>query len=126
MVHLEEKNLSAWLFKVSIYHFYDLCRREKRYPNIMIDENLFIQLFRHEETGESVVLSNEQSQKVQYVLNQLKPSYRNLLILKYDHNLSYAQMAEVLDMIVEKIRTFLYRARNELKMIWSETDEILY
>ena len=42
MVHLEVKNLSAWLFKVSIHQFYDLYRRKQRFPKVNIGDHPFI------------------------------------------------------------------------------------
>ena len=56
MVHLEVSNLSAWLFKVSINQFYDICRRQQRFPKVNIDDTAFIATFVQEETGEDFLL----------------------------------------------------------------------
>lgn len=37
MVELHEKNISAWLFKVALYAYYDLCRKNKRHPSCSIE-----------------------------------------------------------------------------------------
>ncbi|WP_042347647.1 RNA polymerase sigma factor [Bacillus massiliigorillae] len=120
MVHLEVNNLSAWLFKVSIHQFYDKCRRNQRYPKVNINHEAFIHYFIQEETSEDILLLKELHGEVQSILNELKPSFKNLLILKYDLGLSYEEISSLLDMKVETIRTSLYRARKEFGKKWSE------
>ena len=123
MVHLEVTNLSAWLFKVSIHQFYDICRRQQRFPKVNIDDHAFITTFIQEETGEDVLLQKEFHGDIRNMLDELKPSYKNLLLLKYDLGLSYEEIAMMLDMKVETVRTTLYRARKEFKKNWSEKNE---
>lgn len=123
MVHLEVKNLSAWLFKVSIHQFYDLCRRKQRFPKVNIDDNTFISLFIQEESGEDLLLQREFHGDIRNILDELKPSYKNLLLLKYDLGLSYEEISIMIDMKVETVRTTLYRARKEFKRKWSEKNE---
>lgn len=123
MVHLEEKNLSAWIFKVSINQFYDKCRQQQRFPKVNIDDDAFITIFIQEETGEDLLLQKEFYGDIRNILDKLKPSYKNLLLLKYDLGLSYEEIAMMLDMKVETVRTSLYRARKEFKKNWSEKNE---
>lgn len=123
MVHLEVKNLSAWLFKVSMHQFYDICRRKQRFPKVNIDDQAFITFFIQEETGEDALLLKEFHGDIQHILDGLKPSHKNLLLLKYDLGLSYEEIGAMIDMKVETVRTTLYRARNEFKKKWSEKNE---
>lgn len=122
-VHMEVNNLSSWLFKVSINQFYDIYRRNKRFPKVTIDEPAFIHLFIEEESGEDVLLMKEFQQDIRFILDELKASHKNLLLLKYELGLSYEEIAMMLDMKVETIRTTLYRARNEFKAKWSGKNE---
>ena len=123
MIHLEVENISAWLFKVSIHQFYDICRRTQRFPKVNIDDHAFISFFIQEETGEDFILLKEFHGDVHNLLDELKPSYKNLLLLKYDIGLSYEEISAMLDMKVETIRTSLYRARKEFKQKWREKYE---
>lgn len=123
MVHLEVSNLSAWLFKVSINQFYDICRRQQRFPKVNIDDTAFIATFVQEETGEDFLLQKEFHGDIRNMLDDLKPSYKNLLLLKYDLGLSYEEISVMLDMKVETVRTTLYRARKEFQKNWSEKNE---
>ena len=123
MVHLEVKNLSAWLFKVSIHQFYDLYRRKQRFPKVNINDHAFITFFIQEETSEDLVLLKEFQGDIRNLLDELKPSHKNLLLLKYDLGLSYEEISIMLDMKMETIRTTLYRARIEFKQKWREQNE---
>jgi RNA polymerase sigma-70 factor, ECF subfamily len=120
MVHLEVSNPSAWLFKVAINQFYDVYRRNQRFPKVTIDEPSFIHLFTIEDTSEDVVLLKELQADIRSMLDELKPGHKNLLLLKYDLGLTYEEISYMLDIKVETIRTSLYRARNEFKKKWSE------
>lgn len=123
MVHLEVKNISAWLFKVAIHQFYDLCRRTQRFPQVNIDDKAFITSFIQVETGEDLLLLKEFQGDIRSILNELKPSYKNLLLLKYELGLSYEEISMMLDMKVETVRTSLYRARKVFKEKWREHNE---
>jgi len=43
---------------------------------------------------------------------------KNLLILKYDIKLTYKEISNLLDISEEKVKTYLYRARNNFKKNW--------
>ena len=122
-IHLEVTNISAWLFKVSLHQYYDLYRRNQRFPKANIDEEHFLGLFVQEEDAQRMLLQAERAHDITAVLDRLKPAYKNLLLLKYDLDLTYEQMSVILDMKIDTIRTSLYRARNEFKQKWSEQNE---
>lgn len=116
LIYLNEKNISAWLFKVSLNKYYDLCRNEKRHPVMVIDENLIINLV--EEDSETFLTQKENKQEVEALLEELSPIHKNLIVMKYDLGLSYFQIASMLDMKEETVKTYLYRARNDFKKRW--------
>lgn len=53
-------------------------------------------------------------------LNELKPAYKNLLVLKYFMDVSYKEIGTILEMSEQKVKVYLYRARNKFKEIWEE------
>lgn len=123
MIHLTIDNPSAWLFKVSINNYYDLCRKQQRFPHVQIDESFLENMGRTREDGEHVLLQHEQKKDIEAVLNRLNPTQSNLLVLKYEMGLSYEEMSGLLDMKVDTIRTTLYRSRQKFKQEWSECIE---
>lgn len=116
LIHLNEKNISAWLFKVSLNKYYDLCRKQKRCPVIVIDENIITNLI--EDDSETLLIKKENKLEVEEILEELSPIYKNLIVMKYDLGLSYIQIANMLDMKEETVKTYLYRARNDFKRKW--------
>lgn len=117
---LTEENISPWLFKVALNKYYDLCRREKKYPRIIVDEEVFVDLFVQEEDGENSLLQKDHRGNIQKVLEGLPETAKNLLLLKYDMGLSYEKIQELLDINPKNMKTYLYRARNEFKKKWEE------
>lgn len=120
MIHLNVEKPSAWLFKVAINNYYDLCRKQKRYPHAQIDERFFENMYQIDEDGEQLVLRKEHKEEMETVLNQLSPAQSNLLVLKYELDLSYEEISVLLNMKIDTIRTTLYRSRNNFKQKWSE------
>lgn len=120
MIHLETENPSAWLFRVSLNNYYDLCRKQQRYPHAKIDERFFENLHQTDEDGEQVLLRKEDKQEIEAVLNQLSPAQSNMLLLKYGLGLSYEEMSSLLNRKVDTIRTTLYRSRHAFKQKWSD------
>lgn len=120
MIHLNTDNPSAWLFKVSINHYHDLCRKQRRYPHAQIDDTFLANMLKMDEDGEQLLLRKEQKQDIEKILNQLSPTQSNLLLLKYEMDLSYEEISVLLHMKVDTIRTTLYRSRKIFKQKWSE------
>ena len=124
MVELHEQNLSAWLFKVALHAYYDLCRKNKRYPNCSIeDQHQFFTGLADEVDGEMLFLTKEKGEEITSVLNMLNANQQNLLLLRYEMELSYKEIAELTDMDEKTIKTYLYRARLAFKKKWEETND---
>lgn len=108
---IDTNKISSWLFKVALNKYYDLYRKKSKYPSVNIDDkNFIVSIFNEVNTQ-----CNDQID-IESILNKLNPTYRNLLILKYDIGLSYKDISKILDMSEDKIRTYLYRARKSFKL----------
>jgi RNA polymerase sigma factor (sigma-70 family) len=112
---INPQKASSWLFRVAVNHYFDLCRRRKKEIYIPLDEGVY-----KDESllPEEFVLSKENEWEIEYVMNQLKPLYKNLLVLKYLVGLSYEEIAETLDIKMGSLKTSLFRARENFKLIY--------
>lgn len=119
-VHLLEHG-SAWLFKVAINQFYDLCRKQLRHPTVRIDEEILYTELRAAGV-EEIVLKKEIGLELKEELAQLSETYQNLLLLKYEMGLSYEEIGKLLGMKAETVKTYLYRARGSFKEKWRLRD----
>ncbi|MGM9987848.1 MAG: RNA polymerase sigma factor [Bacillaceae bacterium] len=118
-VYANMENPTAWLFKVAVNDYFNLCKRNKKHTHIQVEDSFFEKFLSHED-GELVMIQKERAKEIRSAIDSLKPSYANLLLLKYEMDLSYEQIATMLDTKPETVKTNLYRARNEFKKKWSE------
>ncbi|MFC4403744.1 sigma-70 family RNA polymerase sigma factor [Gracilibacillus xinjiangensis] len=98
---------STWLFRILIRECYSLLRsRDKMIP---YEENELLKRLdrEQEEEIESFYLSE--------ALSKLRSSYQTCLILFYYHDLSISDIAEVMEKPVGTVKTYLRRAKKNLK-----------
>lgn len=107
---ISSNNLTAWLFKVAINAYYDLCRKQNKLAKLSFD--LDYQTSKNLLPEEELILK-ECHQEIQQVLNQLSPTYKALLVMKYEKEMSYLNMGNSLGMKIEKVKTYLSRAKKQ-------------
>lgn len=108
---IDERKLSAWLYRVAINGYYDLCRRRKRIV-LPVDE---LELPAMDEDPEEFVLQQERLEDIELALNELLPLYKELLIMKYELELSYQEISDLLGIRVNQVKSALFRARKQFQ-----------
>lgn len=68
-----------------------------------------------EPSPEDVVLSSEQVEMVRRTLEDLPPQMRQCLILRLDQELKYKEIALIMDVSVDTVKSHLFQARQKLK-----------
>ena len=63
---------------------------------------------------ETQLLMNEQQEMVQTLLAELSPDYRQAVVLRYWYEMSYEEIAQIMDTTVSAIKSRLFRARKQL------------
>lgn len=111
---------NAWLFRVAINRFYDICRRKSRYPQLNIDDVVFIDKLSSDSNCDEYIVNCENKDQISRVINRLSAMQKNLLVLKYDMGLNYKEICEILDISEDNLKVYLYRARNSFKKYWEE------
>lgn len=120
---VEINNLSSWLFKISINNYKNKIKRGKIINSIPIDEAGFFEVLIDNFNVEENLLNKEKSLEVSKILNELKEEYRSLIIFKYEMDLSYKEIALLLGIDENTVKTYLYRARNKFKEEWGKLHE---
>ena len=116
---LNQDNISAWLFRVALNEYYDLCRKRKRVSTFSFDDNEIADILLVDNTcPEEKVISNENKEKINYTLSQLNETYKNLLLLKFSMGLSYKEISKLLDIGEDTAKTYVYRAKLQFKKLW--------
>lgn len=60
----------------------------------------------------------EKRREIRHLMRKIAPHYRAVLVLKYYRELSYEEIAEVLEWSPDKVKCYLHRARNIFKKLY--------
>lgn len=110
MDSIDENKFSAWMYKVAINRYYDLCRRNKRVV-IPID---YVDV-PDTEMPEEHLLQQEKREDIERVLGEMLPLHKELIIMKYELELSYQEISELLGIKTETVKSALFRARKQFQ-----------
>lgn len=116
---VDANKLSSWVFKVALNEYRNQLKRRSVMTELAVDEGFFSRLAAEEDLSE-IVLAHESADSVRACLSQLKESFMELLILKYELGLSYREIGVLLGLPETTVKTYLYRARNEFKRSWRD------
>lgn len=112
MDSVESSKVFSWLFRVAVNRYYDLCRKQKKQIHISLEN---YELIDKGPLPEDYIHNKEFRKDIQLILDQLKPLYKQLLVMKYDMELSYEEITEMLELNPGTLKTYLYRAREDFK-----------
>ncbi|MBM4763486.1 sigma-70 family RNA polymerase sigma factor [Bacillus sp. B15-48] len=110
--------LNAWLFKVAMSRFYDMYRKKKKEIHIPIEPEHLID----EEGPEKIILTSEQKNEFNELLDQIRPEYKHILLLKYEFHYSYKEISDTLEMKEETVKTWMYRARKQFEKVYRRSE----
>ncbi|MGG0644321.1 RNA polymerase sigma factor [Sporosarcina gallistercoris] len=108
----------SYIFTIALNEFRKKLKKRGKEQVITVDDLHFWNNFANDQDTESSVLHSEMNQEITRTLGHMKEVYRKLLVLKYELELSYHDIALLLGMKVETVRTYLFRARKEFQEMW--------
>jgi RNA polymerase sigma-70 factor (ECF subfamily) len=116
---------SSWLFKIANNHAIDHLRRARlatvsihgspHAANAEREEETRIVLESQDESPEQEMLALELGSEIEEAIAQLRPDYRTAVILRHIENRPYEEIAEIMEVPIGTVKTFLHRARAELR-----------
>lgn len=107
---------STWLYKIvknKCLNVIDQKKRRKTDPMEIDDTQPWVPL--DTVTPEQEVLRTEQTEILHAALGKLKESYRTILILRELRELSYEEIAEILNCTLGRVKSRLHEARKALR-----------
>ena len=117
--YVPRAKFTTWLLKITRNLVFNELRRSKRRPHVPLqsepgaeDPSL------KDETNlapDASLLESELRRTIEEAILQLPESQRMALVLRRYEQLSYEQIAEVLDLSVPAVKSVLFRARTELR-----------
>ena len=123
---VRELKLQAWLFKIALNIFYNHQRASSpRHTSLDILENSML-VEREDEADEpdEVVWHNEQRQEVEKLVASLPEHYRVVINLYYFEELSYQEIAELLNSPLGTIKAKMHRGIALLRKMLPNKDQV--
>jgi RNA polymerase sigma-70 factor (ECF subfamily) len=117
--YVARAKFTTWLLKITRNLVFNEMRRAKRHPHVpvQIDPEAEELPLKDEITAppDATLLQEELQGKIDDAIAQLPDTQRMALVLRRYQELSYEEIAEVLDLSVPAIKSLLFRARTELR-----------
>lgn len=116
---------SSWIFKIANNHTIDHLRK-KQLDTISIHGSPHATSAQEQENTRLVVQSGDESpaeyvehrelgSQIEQAIGQLRPEYRSAILLRHVEGYAYDEIAEIMDLPLGTVKTYLHRARRELK-----------
>ena len=120
-----EYKFSSWVFKIANNVAIDQLRR-RELDTLSLDgapdartqdqvEATALQAVDRTETPLAELESRELGSLIEGAVGKLRPEYRSCILLRHVEGRSYEEIAEILDLPLGTVKTYIHRARNELR-----------
>ena len=124
---------SSWLFKIANNVAIDHLRRRKLdtisidgSPHATSTEAVESSRLEFGDTAESAldeITSKELGSSIEQAIARLRPEYRACIMLRHVEDRSYEEIAATLDLPLGTVKTYIHRARHELRRALEHTRE---
>jgi RNA polymerase sigma-70 factor (ECF subfamily) len=128
-----EYKFSSWIFKIANNAAIDQLRRRAlntlsldgspNAENAEAVEATTLQIGDPRESQLDEVTSKELGSQIEAAIGQLRPEYRSCILLRHVDGRSYEEIAQVLDLPLGTVKTYIHRARNELRILLGDIRE---
>ena len=128
-----EYKFSSWIFKISNNAAIDHLRR-RELDTLSLEgsphaatpdaiEATALQIGDRGETPLDVVEAKELGGEIEQAIARLRPEYRQCILLRHVEGRPYEEIAEILDLPLGTVKTYIHRARHELRRALEHTRE---
>lgn len=126
-----EYKFSSWIFKIANNAAIDQLRK-RSLDTLSLDgsphaesadaiEATTLQIGDARETALDEVTSRELGIQIEQAIGQLRPEYRSCILLRHVDGRPYEEIAEILGLPLGTVKTYIHRARNELRILLADT-----
>ena len=128
-----EYKFSSWVFKIANNAAIDHLRRRELdtlslegSPHADTPEKLeatALQIGEKAESALDAVANKELGGEIERAIAKLRPEYRTCILLRHVEGRAYEEIAEILDLPLGTVKTYIHRARNELRIALAHLKE---
>ncbi|MGZ9584977.1 RNA polymerase sigma factor [Paenibacillus marinisediminis] len=109
----EKAQFKTWVQRIVTNIAIDKFRRAK--PTVSIDEHNLV--FHGNESVEKEVFNAYAAQDIREAIGQLPEHHRAVVVLRYLQDFSYNEIAESLNLPLNTVKSYLFRARQQLQTL---------
>ena len=120
----EDFHIKAWLFRVCTNRCYNLVRDRKRRGRILEGIGRQEQALQTHHKAIDTVLAKEQQEEMARWMGRLSDEHRSILVLRYFDELSYQEIADILEIKLGTVMSRLSRAKVRLHQLMVEGGEL--
>jgi RNA polymerase sigma-70 factor (ECF subfamily) len=128
-----EYKFSSWIFKIANNAAIDQLRR-RELDTLSLDgapgaetpeaiEATSLQIGGKGESPLEELEAKEIGTAIERAIGRLRPEYRSCILLRHVEGRAYEEIAEMLDLPLGTVKTYIHRARNELRTYLSDLKE---
>jgi RNA polymerase sigma factor (sigma-70 family) len=107
----EKAQFKTWVQRIVTNICIDRFRKVK--PTVSVDEHEMV--FSAEANVEDQVISTYIAQDINEAIEKLPDHHRTVVILRYVEDFSYNEIADSLDLPINTVKSYLFRARKQLQ-----------
>jgi RNA polymerase sigma-70 factor (ECF subfamily) len=128
-----EFKFSSWIFKIANNAAIDHLRR-RELDTLSLDgsphaetpeamQATALQIGARQESPLDTVEAKELGGAIEAAIGRLRPEYRSCILLRHVEGRAYEEIAEILDLPLGTVKTYIHRARNELRQALAHLKE---
>jgi RNA polymerase sigma-70 factor (ECF subfamily) len=110
-------SLRGWIHRVVLNTFREQARKRKA-QTVEFDEVMQSMLPSNDPSVEQQVETKLTEESLNEAISRLPVNYREVLVLRHVQEMSYQEIADVLDLTEAQVKTRLFRAREKLKTLF--------
>jgi RNA polymerase sigma-70 factor (ECF subfamily) len=121
-----EFKFSSWIFKIANNAAIDHLRR-RELDTLSLDgsphaetpeamQATALQIGARQESPLDTVEAKELGTAIEAAIGSLRPEYRSCILLRHVEGRAYEEIAEILNLPLGTVKTYIHRARNELRL----------
>lgn len=109
----EKAQFKTWVQRIVTNICIDKFRRTK--PTVSIDEHEMV--FRGKDNVEREVMTGYLAKDIEDAINRLPEHHRSVVVLRYLQDFSYNEIAESMNLPLNTVKSYLFRARQQLQIL---------
>ncbi len=114
------RRFSPWLYRIAHNELVNLVRKKSKQPFFSFDMDALFPHLAAKETADADINAREIKEAISRTLNKLDLKYREPLALYYVEELSYQEIADVLEIPVATVGVRISRGKSKLKKLYED------